>query len=198
MSRAKKAESAKPKTKRGGGRRKKAETAAEKVEVDVAVGSLLSGDNMPAQRDLKYHYENVLGLMDKARTAAGKVGDAKKKAKEAGVDVTALTDIMKELRLDPLELAARLRQKAALMAELGLPVQMTLFEPKFGSIEARAASEGWAAGKAGRSPEVKRWPENTPGHADHMRAWNDSQRDIVLAGRQQPADDFQDAEESAE
>lgn len=164
---------------KGGGKRAPATPKSE--EVDVAVGSLLSGDNMPKIKDLSYHYQNILGLMEKAASAQSRVSEAKKRAKEAGVDTGALMTAMKLTRLDPLDLAALLKQQAALMSELGLPVQMTLFEPKYGSVEAQAAAEGSAAGKAGRTPDTDRWPEGTPGHADYMRSWNDEQ--AILAKR---------------
>lgn len=162
--------------------RKRAVAPTQEETVEVAVGSLLIGDNLPPVRDLKYHYSNILGLMDKARTAAGKVGEAKKAAKEAGVDVSALMTVMKLERLDPLELATMLQQQATMMTNLGLPVQLQLWEPSFGSIDERAKAEGWAAGKAARSMDTVRWPEGAPGHEAYTRSWNDAQRDNVVGG----------------
>lgn len=74
--------------KKSASKKKPKETKAE--EVEASVGSLLLGDNQPPIRDLMYHYETILGFEEKAATARSKVTDAKKKAKESGVDVTAL------------------------------------------------------------------------------------------------------------
>lgn len=159
--------------------KRKAPTKEEQVEVKVGgkeIESLLVG-NMPKIRDLTYHLDTIGGWMAKAKTAQGKVSDAKKKAKEAGVDVGALMTIMRMRRMDPTELATELRQQAAMMAEVGLPVQMKLFEPAFGSVEEKAAAEGWADGKADRVPNTARWPEGAPGHVEYMRRWNDGTRD---------------------
>jgi hypothetical protein len=167
--------------KRGGGKKRAAkETQDEQVE--VAVQSLLTG-NMPKIRDLQYHMSQIAGYQDKARSASARVTEAKKKAKEAGVDVGAIMEVLAMKREDPLDVATRLRQLAALMSEEGLPVQIQLFEPKFGSIEEQAAAEGWQAGINGRSPDTERWPEGTPGHTEYLRRWNDAQREIVTGGK---------------
>lgn len=159
-------------------KRKAKPTKDETVEVDNSMSLLLG--NMPPSRDLIYHMDTIAGLIDKARTAAAKVTEAKKRAKEAGVDVVAIMDVMKEERIDALELATRLRQKAALYRERGLPVQLALYEPKHGSIEAQASAEGWSDGINGRSPNMERWPEKTPGSAEYLRRWNDSQKEILM------------------
>ncbi len=169
---------AKKAVKKGGGKRKaKAPTKEETVEVNNSMSLLLG--NMPPVRDIIYHLETIKGLQDRARTAAGKVTDAKKKAKEAGIDMGALSLAMGYERMDPLEMATQLRQMQAVMREKGMPVQLALYEPKFGTIEAQATHEGWAAGIAGRSPDMERWPEGSPGSKEMMRAWNDGQADVI-------------------
>lgn len=165
---------------------KKSETEDETVRTSEGVQLLLG--NMPPSRDVMYHYEMILGLMEKAATAQSKVTDAKKKAKEAGVDVKALMTAKTLMRLDPLDLSSLLRQQAMLMAELGSPIQISLFEPKYGSIEAQATAMGNAAGMAGKSPETDLWPEGTPGHSEYMRAWNTSQKTLVEQMGQDAAD----------
>lgn len=155
-------------------------TKAEQVETVNL--SLLAG-NQPPTRDLMYHVDNIAGWMDKASTAQGKVSDAKKKAKEAGVDVVAIMSFLKFKRMDPLDMASQLRQLATMAAEEGLPVQISLFESKYGSIEDQAGAEGYHAGSTGRTPDTKRWPEASPGHAQYMRRWNDAQAEIVSSGK---------------
>lgn len=79
------------------------------------------------------------------------------------------------------------------MRERGLPIQLSLYEPKYGSVEDQAKAEGWAAGKAGRSPDTDRWPEGAPGSGDYMRRWNDAQKDTVEQGqKKQPAPMFEE------
>ena len=169
--------------KKGGAKKKAASKPTKEETVDVSAGVQLLLGNTPPTRDLMYHYETILGLMDKARTAAAKVGDAKKKAKEAGIDVNDLMNMMKMARMDPLDLATELKQQAIMMRELGLPVQLSLYEPKYGSIEKQAMALGFAAGRAGRSPNVEMFPEGTPGHVEYMRGWNDGQAELIKHGK---------------
>lgn len=169
----------------GGGRRAKEPTKDEQVE--VASKSLLTG-NMPKIKDLNYHMAQIAGYIDKSRTAAKRVTEAKASAKEAGVDLAAIMEILSMKRADPLDVATHFRQLAALMQEEGMPVQIQLFEPKHGSIEDQAKSEGYQCGYAGKSPDTERWPEGTPGHEEYMRAWNDGQRQLVEHGQKKKGD----------
>lgn len=164
--------------KKSASKKKPKETKVE--EVEASVGSLLLGDNQPPIRDLMYHYETILGFEEKAATARSKVTDAKKKAKESGVDVTALMQTKALLRLDPLDLAVRLRQQSMLLSERGSPVQVQLFEPKFGTVEEQAGNEGWNDGLNGKNINIARWAEGTPGHKEYVRRYNDSQKEIVM------------------
>lgn len=170
---AKKKALAKPKS---SSRRAAKETKDE--EVEVGIQSLLTG-NMPKVRDLSYHLQTIAGLIDRARTAAAKVTEAKKKAKESGVDVSAIMEIMSMKRADPLEIATKYRQMAALMQEEGMPVQLSLYEIRYGSPEEQGAKLGWDAGINGRSPPIDLFPEGAPGHKEMMRRWNDSQAQII-------------------
>lgn len=153
-------------------KRAAAPTKAETVENGM---SLLMGDNGPPSKDLLYHLDQIAGYMDKAKTAQTRVTEAKKKAKDAGVDVKAITDTLTELRMDPLDLAHRMHQKATLWREKGMPIQMSLYEPKFGSIEEQAKTEGWQDGINARNINLARWPEGAPGHIEYNRRWNDAQ-----------------------
>ncbi len=162
---------------KGAGRRAAKAKAADAV--DVAVGSLLTGDNLPKLRDLKHHYTHILKLQEQASLAAKAVTTAKKIAKEAGCDVAGLMQIKSNYKLDPMDLAARLRQQMSLMKELGSPVQIQLFETKYGSVEAQAAAEGRADGKAGRSPNGARWADGAPGFDEYTAAWNEGQAELV-------------------
>lgn len=167
------------KKKVGSARRGKSakQTKGETVEVNPAQGLLIG--NMPPVKDLLYHADQIAGYQAKAKTAQGHVTAAKKRAREAGVDLNSIATALGYERTEPLELATHLRQLAALMAEKGMPVQIQLFEPKHGSVKEQAAAEGWAAGKAGRTPDTTRWPEGAEGHVEYMRRWNDGQKEII-------------------
>lgn len=182
---------AKKKTVKKGGRRAAKETKDETVDTSAGIQLLLG--NMPPSKDVMYHYQTILGLMEKASSAQGRVGDAKKKAKESGIDVSALMTVMKFTRLEALDLATMLKQQAMLMAELGLPVQLSLYETKYGSIEKQAMKLGWDAGRAGRSPPTDMFPEGTPGHPELMRGWQDGQaqlgKDGILKVEDEDADE---------
>lgn len=171
-------------------KRKAKPTKDETVEVDNSMSLLLG--NMPPVRDILYHLDTIKGLQDRAKTASGKVSDAKKKAKEAGIDLAAISMTMGFERMDSLELATQLRQLQVLMREKGMPVQLGLYEPKFGSIEAQAKHEGWKDGQAARSPNTERWPDGVPGQPEYLRAWNDGQRQLVEDGQKARPDEDDD------
>lgn len=164
--------------KKAGGRRKaQKETKAETVDVSEGVQLLLG--NMMQQKDREYYVTTYLGLKAKKDKAAQNLSDFEKKAKEAGVDMKALKNVLNMEKMDPLDLATLLKQTAAFMADRGLPLQLQLYEPKYGSVEEQAQKMGWDAGVNGRSPELHMWPEKSPGHEAYMRGWNSGQRQIV-------------------
>lgn len=205
-SKAKKPSGKKP-LKKGGSsstRRPAKPTKAEKVEVsapgkDPTVPPLLAG-NMPPIKDILYHLEQIAGYQAKAKTASMAVTKAKNAAKEAGVDLKSLAEGQGLIGMDPLNMATYFRQLQAIMREKGLPIQIQLFETKYGSVEEQAMKEGWDAGIAGRSPDTARWPEGTPGHEQHMRGWNDAQRHLVTKGAtgSKAANDEDEDKEAAE
>ena len=172
--------------------RAKKPTKGETVETSEGVQLLLG--NMPSAKDAMFHYQTILALIDKARTASARVSEAKKKAKEANVDVGALMTVMRMERADPLDLAGELKMQAMLMSELGLPVQINLFEPKYGSIEEQAKAEGFAAGKAGRSADGGRWKEGEPGYEEYLAAWTKGQASHVT-GAEELTEDESEGEE---
>ena len=182
---AKKKAVAKKAAKGGVSRRRAAKpTKAETVEVSApgdGTAPLLAG-NMPPIRDLVYHLDQIAGYQAKAKTASMAVTKAKNAAKEAGVDLKALSQTQGLIGLDPLDMATYFRQLQVLMREKGMPVQIQLFEPKFGSVEDQASHEGWNDGLAGKTPNTSRWPEGAPGSVQYMRRWNDSQKELIMQG----------------
>jgi hypothetical protein len=157
-------------------------TKAETVEVsggETGVPPLLAG-NMPPIKDLIYHMEQIAGYQAKAKTASMAVTKAKNAAKAAGVDLKSIAEGQGLIGMDPLDMATYFRQLQAIMVEKGMPVQIQLFEPKFGSTEAQAKHEGWNDAKADKPPNTVRWPEGTPGYPEYMRSWNDGTRDNTV------------------
>lgn len=175
----------KPKKKIGSARKgsRVKQTAAEKTQTpgDGGIPPLLAG-NMPPIKDLLYHLEQIAGYQAKAKTASMAVTKAKNAAKSAGVDLKALSESQGLIGMDPLDMATYFRQLQAIMQEKGMPIQLQLYEPKFGSVEDQASHEGWNDGTNGRTPNTTRWPEGTPGHVQYMRRWNDGQKEIVTKG----------------
>lgn len=149
-------------------------TKAEEVEVQAKLKLLLP--NLAASdKDALYHYSTILGLMDKAKTASGKVGDAKKKAKEAGIDVAALMAVMTLKRMDPIDLAGYLKEQARMMQALDMPIQLGLYESDFKNVGEQAYSFGFSDGKAARSMNTKLYKEGQPGYEDYARGWRAGQ-----------------------
>lgn len=166
-------------------------TKAERVETSEGVQLLLG--NMMEQKDREYYVETFLKLKAKADTANSHVRDFRKKAKEAGVNMKAMTDTLSMERLDPQEVADYLRQQMMFFRDRGMPVQLALYETKFDSIEKQATAMGWTAGINGRSPPIDLFPEGTPGHSEMSRAWNDAQAQVIENGKKkQPAPMFEE------
>ena len=116
-------------------------TKVEKVQTSEGVQLLLG--NIMAQKDREYYAVTFLALKAKADTANSHVRDFRKKAKEAGVNMQALTDTLAMERLDPLEVADYLKQQMMFFRDRGMPVQLALYEPKF-EFNRKAGHRRWA------------------------------------------------------
>lgn len=162
--------------------RTKKPTAAETVQVSEGVQLLLG--NMLGEKDRGYYVDTYLKLKAKKDKAQNDLTEFGKKAKEAGVDMKAMKDVLNMEKMDPLDLADLLKQMAAFARDRGLPVQFQLFEPKFESVEAQAKKFGYDAGFAGRNPLMEMYPEGTPGHEPMMQGWRSGQAQLVEDGKQ--------------
>jgi hypothetical protein len=160
----------------------KAETVQTTGGEGAAAVESLFGGNMPPVKDLVYHLDQIAGYEAKAKTASMAVKKAKDAAKSAGIDLKSLAETKALNGMDPLDMATYFRQLQVLMREKGMPVQLSLYEPKFGTVEEQASAEGWRDGKAGRTPDTVRWSEGAPGHIQYMRRWNDAQKDNLENG----------------
>lgn len=169
---------------KSGGKKPAKETKAEQVETSTGVQLLLG--NMMGQKDREYYVHTYLGLKGKCDKANADLSEFGKKAKEAGVDMKAMKQVLNMEKLDALDVASFLKQLAAFGKDRGLPVQIQLFEPKYGSIEEQATKMGWDAGINGRNPPIELFPEGNPGFVEMMRAWNDSQAQLASQIKEAP------------
>lgn len=173
---------------------KRAAKATKEETVDVSTGVQLLLGNMIGEKDRSYYYQTYLNLLAKKAHIGSQIQEFGKKAKEAGVDMAALKLVISMEKWESLDLATYLKQLAANMRDRGLPLQMNLYQPQYGTVQEQATAMGWADGKSGRSPATDLWPEKTPGHEEYMRAWNDGQKQIIEDGQKnkgkQPDPDF--------
>lgn len=166
------------KNRKGRGSRGRRRQSAEDIEqqaVEVVASPELP--NMPSERDLEHHLQNIKGWKDKAATAQKHLSDARKKAREAGISIKAIMVYLGYERADTLDVATELGQLSILMRRRGHPVQMQLYDLRHGDPAAQAKAEGYADGRAAKTPNAARWPETSPQHAIYMAAWNDGQKD---------------------
>lgn len=150
---------------------KGARRAKTKPDGDPAETTQPALPNMPSERDILHHLQNIKHYEDKAATARGHLADAKKKAKEAGIDLQALKLSMGFARSDTLDISTMLNQLSKMMAIQGLPVQMHLYDARYSDPEAQAKVEGFQDGKACKTPNAAKYPEGSPFHAAYMASW---------------------------
>jgi hypothetical protein len=165
---------------KGSSRRRAAPTKEETVETSTGVQLLLG--NMPSDKDALSNLEILMNLIDRSHSAAARVTDHKKKMREMGFDITGMTNTIRLMRLDPIDLAAELKEQQRLMRLKGLPVQMALFEPKYGSPEAQAKALGYRTGRAGKSVNAELYPDTSPYFETYLAAWTEGQKDMIEKG----------------
>ena len=161
-----------PKKKTGGAKTKtkkemRAE-AAEAVKEHVAQAVL----KMPEPRDLEHHYRQIKGFKEKAATANSHLRDARKKAKEAGINLAALDGILSYERMDEHEVREELSQLSAHLKIHGHPVQLTIFEAKNGTAEEEAYRVGRKHCELGKSSDSP-YPEGSSADAEYTRGYSD-------------------------
>lgn len=174
-----------PGEKPSGRRKAQKPTAEETVQTSEGVQLLLG--NMIGEKDRSYYVDTYLKLLAKQQKAAADLKDFSGKAKEAGVDMSAMKAVLKLEKMDPLDLATTLKQMAAFGRDRGLPVQFQLFEPKYGSLEEQAKKLGYDAGYKGNNPLMEMYPEGTPGHEPMMQGWRSGQAQLVEDGKKTEA-----------
>ena len=124
---------------------------------------------LPADRDALHHYTTIRGLKAKVDEANARLSNARKMAKEAGIEPEHINAVLKWQKHDPAELNAHLRKMAQMFKIGDLPVQFSIFDLSSLSPPERALQEGHKAGKEGvdfdanpyhpSSPEGQKWIE---------------------------------------
>lgn len=158
----------KPKATRATGKAKaelRAE-AKEAVKEHVAQATL----KMPEPRDLEHHFKTIKGFKEKASTANSHLRDARKKAKEAGINLAALDGIYAFERMDEHEVRAELSQLAKHMELQGHPVQIALFEAKNGNVDEEAYRVGRRHCELGRAADNP-YPEGSTPAVQYERGY---------------------------
>jgi hypothetical protein len=117
---------------------------------------------MPKDRDLKHYIsEYQLGKkrVDDAKAALDKITAS---ADEAGVSVDAIKKGLAIQKKNPAQAKSDMMQLAMVLRELGTPLQVEVYEPKYGSPEAEAKVAGFQDGKAGKDRDYRSWVKGSP------------------------------------
>jgi hypothetical protein len=149
-------------------RGKKPKAVDEPTELK-AVNPSQAEFKLPADRDALYHFTTIRGLRAKVDEANARLSNARKVAKEAGIEPEHINLVLKWQKHDPAELNAHLRKMAQMFKVGDLPVQFSIFDLSALSPEERALQEGHKAGKESvdfdanpyhpSSPEGQKWIE---------------------------------------
>lgn len=130
---------------------------------------------MPAERDVK-HYISEWALADKRVKDAEK---ARKKVEtcmdEAGISVKEMKRAAKMKDVNPVQLKYDMSQLCMFMSEMGLPVQIQVFETRFGSAEAEQKARGYKDGKAGKDRDHGTLMKGSPGRRAYDEGYDEGQ-----------------------
>lgn len=143
-----------------------------------------AGSNGPAHKDLKYHFGQLKGLKAKVDEASANYSNARKRAKEAGIDPAVLGHLMKIEKQDPLEVKIYFKQLDRAAQANGLEIQMDMFDSSGVSREAQIFDDGFKAGLAGKSTTDNPHDANTEAGQTWLSAWHMGQsRNVAGIGK---------------
>lgn len=131
---------------------------------------------MPKERDLK-HYISEYQLADAAvKKAKQHLDKIVASADEAGVSVPAIKRGLKIVASKNLiQAKSDLMQLSMVLEELGCPLQIQVFEAKFGGPEAEAKAAGYRDGKAGRDRDYGQWVKGSPARRAYDGGYEEAQ-----------------------
>lgn len=167
---------AKPKGKRGGVRKSKAESMtgakAAKVEVRGGMGDNAPEMKLPAPDDFLHHMKSIKGCKEKLETAKSLVSHAKKAANKscAGLSKTIERLIGIERENDPFAFQREMEMLGLGLKVTNSPIQLSVFDTLAGDVEDQAYKRGVSDGEAGRSASNP-YPENSDLAESYSSGW---------------------------
>lgn len=157
------------------------DTAPKKRVLDDVTAA---GSNGPAHKDIRYHFGQLKGLKSKVDEASANYSNARKRAKESGIDPAVLTHLMKIEKQDPFEVKLYFKLLDRAAQANGLELQMDMFDSSGISREAQIFDDGFKAGLAGKSMDDNPHQLNTEAGQTWQQAWNLGQsRNVAGIGK---------------
>lgn len=147
-----------------------------------------AGSNGPSFKDLKFHFSTLKGLKIKVDEANSHYSNAKKRAKEVGIDPAILKHLMKIEKQDPLEVKLYFQQLDRAAQACGLEIQIEMFDSSGVSREAQIFDDGVKAGAAGKSSTDGPHDENTDAGQNWLSGWHVGQKRTLAKFAETPSD----------
>lgn len=153
-----------------------------------ATGKLLddrtaAGANGPSFKDLAFHFSTLKGLKNKVDEASAYYSNARKRAKECGIDPAVLSHLMKLEKQDPLEVKMYFKQLDRAAQANGLEIQMDMFDASGVSREAQIFDDGVKAGVAAKNTSENPHQENTDAGQTWLAGYHAGQRKNMQFGK---------------
>jgi hypothetical protein len=192
------------------GKKKADRDAKSTKDMQAAAAGEAPRLNLPQPKDLKHHYNTIMGYKAKMDEASGHLRNAYKQAEECGIDTAAIRMAMSKSKKDPMVMRNFYAQLIEHMKEQGQPFQLMIFDTAKGTPDEQAYRAGYETAKGGHtrpnpyppgSKPHKRWAR---GHAhatgEHLGQTNE-QVDAALGpedGTDTPAAEEQKPEPTAQ
>jgi ribosome modulation factor len=130
------------------------------------------GSNGPSFDDIRHHFAQLKILKEKVKSANGEYQNARKIAKEAGVDPAVLSALMKAEKQDPDEVKLYNKALGRAATAVGIDIQLELFDKSGISREAQIFDDGLKAGLAGKSTSDGPHDANTEAGQTWLAGWH--------------------------
>jgi ribosome modulation factor len=142
------------------------------------------GTNGPSYDDIRFHFQKLKSLKEKVASANGEYQNARKVAKEAGVDPGVLSALMKAEKQDPDEVKLYNKALGRAATAVGIDIQLELFDKSGISREAQIFDDGLKAGLAGKSSDDTAHDANTEAGQTWLAGWTLGQsRNVAGIGK---------------
>jgi len=154
----------------------KPEPKDEKPKQRILPDLTAAGSNGPSYKDLRMHFTTLKGLKLKVDEASSTYSNARKRAKECGIDPAVLSHLMKLEKQDPLEVKMYFKQLDRAAQANGLEVQIDMFDNSGVTREAQIFDDGVKAGAAAKSTSDNPHQENTEAGQTWLTGWHAGQK----------------------